>query len=137
MAITIGYIRATERCVQPNDGLYPKRERLNEQYTTPLTHRIRTCICPKFNTLNNFKLYTQSCSRLRIALKCCLSNLTRTSNDFVECDLKKKWSMRWSQNARLTNYDMFFIGNVMILHRQHITSKTKKICSSAKQHQST
>lgn len=79
-------------CVQPNDGLYPKRERLNQQYTTPNWHTESEHvfrICPKFNTLNNFKLYTQSCSRLRIALKCCLSNLTRTSDDF-ECDLKKK-----------------------------------------------
>lgn len=88
MAITIGYIRdackRTMACI-PNENVWTSNTQ--RHWHTEYEHVIR--ICPKFNTLNNFKLYTQSCSRLRIALKCCLSNLTRTSDDF-ECDLKKK-----------------------------------------------
>lgn len=86
MAITIGYIRATERCVQPNDGLYPKRERLNEQYTTPLTHRIRTC--------NPYLSQIQHIEQLQVIYAELLSPAYCSQILFVEFDSDFKW-FRW------------------------------------------
>lgn len=122
----------TMACI-PNENVWTSNTQ--RHWHTEYEHATR--ICPKINTLNNFKLYTQSCSRLRIALKCCLSNLTRTSDDFVECDLKQK-NGQYDGAKRLDWQIMICFSLEMWWYFIDSTSlqKLKKICSSAKQHQS-